>query len=98
MNKSSSDVAAEGAILNEMLEIVAKRVALRASDAGQPNGSNGCGSSSNRLESDVSSVCLDNVLECISNHLPCREYHNWLIVFTQFFIIYACILYYSIIR
>lgn len=33
MDKSSSDVAAEGAILNEMLEIVAKRAALRPSDS-----------------------------------------------------------------
>ncbi|KAJ6638608.1 [F-actin]-monooxygenase Mical [Pseudolycoriella hygida] len=32
LDKSSSDVAAEGAILNEMLEIVAKRAALRPSD------------------------------------------------------------------
>jgi len=29
LDKSSADVAAEGAILNEMLEIVAKRAALR---------------------------------------------------------------------
>lgn len=30
LDKSSSDVAAEGAILNEMLDIVAKRAALRS--------------------------------------------------------------------
>lgn len=100
LDKSSSDVAAEGAILNEMLEIVAKRAALRASDAAgqQQNGNNGCGSSSNRLESDVSSSCFDKILRCISNHLPCREYHNWLIVSIEFFIIYACILYFALTR
>ncbi|XP_055712896.1 F-actin-monooxygenase Mical isoform X4 [Phlebotomus papatasi] len=32
LDKSSADVAAEGAILNEMLEIVAKRAALRPTD------------------------------------------------------------------
>lgn len=32
IDKSSADVAAEGAILNEMLEIVKKRAALRPSD------------------------------------------------------------------
>lgn len=32
IDKSSADVAAEGAILNEMLEIVAKRAALRPTD------------------------------------------------------------------
>lgn len=31
MDKNSADVAAEGAILNEMLEIVARRAALRPS-------------------------------------------------------------------
>lgn len=33
LDKSAQDVAAEGAILSEMLEIVAKRAALRPSDA-----------------------------------------------------------------
>lgn len=33
LDKSSADVAAEGAILNEMLEIVAKRAALRPNDS-----------------------------------------------------------------
>lgn len=33
LDKSSADVAAEGAILNEMLEIVAKRAALRPSSS-----------------------------------------------------------------
>lgn len=32
IDKSAADVAAEGAILNEMLEIVAKRAALRPTD------------------------------------------------------------------
>lgn len=32
LDKSSADVAAEGAILNEMLEIVAKRAALRPTE------------------------------------------------------------------
>lgn len=44
LDKSSSDVAAEGAILNEMLDIVAKRAALRSND---PYGMNS-------IESDVS--------------------------------------------
>lgn len=47
LDKSSSDVAAEGAILNEMLDIVAKRAALRANDP--QNGMNS-------IESDVSPV------------------------------------------
>ncbi|XP_054725581.1 F-actin-monooxygenase Mical isoform X6 [Anastrepha obliqua] len=34
LDKSSADVAAEGAILNEMLEIVAKRAALRPTSSG----------------------------------------------------------------
>lgn len=33
MDKNSADVAAEGAILNEMLEIVARRAALRPSSS-----------------------------------------------------------------
>lgn len=47
MDKSSSDVAAEGAILNEMLDIVAKRAALRSNDPQY---------GMNSMESDVSSV------------------------------------------
>lgn len=47
MDKSSSDVAAEGAILNEMLDIVAKRAALRANDPQH---------AMNSIESDVSPV------------------------------------------
>lgn len=45
LDKSSSDVAAEGAILNEMLDIVAKRAALRANEPQHGN---------NSIESDVS--------------------------------------------
>lgn len=48
LDKSSSDVAAEGAILNEMLEIVAKRAALRANDPQH---------GLNSIESDVSLAC-----------------------------------------
>ena len=44
-------MAAEGAILNEMLEIVAKRAALRPSDAGMA----GDGAAGDGLDSDVSS-------------------------------------------
>lgn len=88
-------MAAEGAILNEMLDIVAKRAALRASDAGQQN--NG-GTTSNRLESDVSASYFNKIIECVSNQLPCRNYHNWLIVLMEFLIIYACILYFALTR
>lgn len=44
LDKSTSDVAAEGAILNEMLDIVAKRAALRSNESQQ----------STSLNSDVS--------------------------------------------
>lgn len=47
LDKSSSDVAAEGAILNEMLDIVAKRAALRANDPQH---------GTNSFDSDVSPV------------------------------------------
>lgn len=39
MDKSAQDVAAEGAILNEMLDIVAKRAALRPSEQSGPSDS-----------------------------------------------------------
>lgn len=54
LDKSSSDVAAEGAILNEMLEIVAKRAALRPSDPP--------GTSSSNFE-----VSLDDDLHAVVN-------------------------------
>lgn len=48
LDKSSSDVAAEGAILNEMLDIVAKRAALRSTEP--------LYGGTNSIESDVSRV------------------------------------------
>lgn len=56
LDKSSSDVAAEGAILNEMLDIVAKRAALRANDPQH---------GTNSFESDVSPV---NCNACPTRH------------------------------
>lgn len=52
LEKSTSDVAAEGAILNEMLEIVAKRATLRPTDTLLQ--SQQLRSSLDAIESDVS--------------------------------------------
>lgn len=58
LDKSTSDVAAEGAILNEMLDIVAKRASLRTLDGGGGASNN---SNSRRLfESDVSCGAANN--------------------------------------
>lgn len=63
LDKSSSDVAAEGAILNEMLDIVAKRAALRANDPHH---------GTNSFDSDVSPV---NIAACTTHN----NLLNWLI-------------------
>ena len=78
MDKSSSDVAAEGAILNEMLEIVAKRAALRPSDSLQD------GVPVDGIESDVSAFVG-----------PPTSTLDWVLVFGQFILVYACILYFA---
>lgn len=80
LDKSSSDIAAEGAILNEMLEIVAKRAALRPADtiAGQLNETN---------DSEVS-------LKFMRAH-KFRRRCGLAFVFLQFFFIYACIIYFA---
>lgn len=82
LDKSSSDVAAEGAILNEMLEIVAKRAALRPSDTIPHSNAQ----MADGLESDVS--------EC---SLVCRSVSkiSWIPVFIQFIVVYASILYFA---
>lgn len=82
LDKSSSDVAAEGAILNEMLEIVAKRAALRPSDT-IPHGI-GSSQTVDGLESDVSECCYSPVSKT-----------SWIPIFIQFIVIYACILYFA---
>lgn len=65
LDKSSSDVAAEGAILNEMLDIVAKRAALRANESQY---------GMNSIETDVS---LINAVICIAckplNSILCHK-------------------------
>lgn len=66
LDKSSSDVAAEGAILNEMLDIVAKRAALRANDTQQQHGTNS-------FDSDVSPV--NTITACIPHFYTLL---NWL--------------------
>ena len=98
INKSSSDVAAEGAILNEMLEIVAKRAALRPSDIFQQRKlsttTSGCDLTVQTTnDSDVSHKTMLYLLL----HSFCRQYFNFnlLMIFCQFFILYACILYYA---
>lgn len=78
LDKSSSDVAAEGAILNEMLDIVAKRAALRANDPQH---------GLNSIESDVS---LANSSACCSRDFLLK----WLIpiilsVFCMFYLHFA---------
>lgn len=82
LNKSSSDVAAEGAILNEMLDIVAKRAALRTNDSAQGTG----------LESDVSSRFFD-----VPCKTP-GDLNRWFILCFQFIILYACILLFAFTR
>lgn len=74
LDKSSSDVAAEGAILNEMLEIVAKRAALRPSDAGLAAE---C-TSADGLNSDVSSNTFSSwalILLQIATSFACILYY-----------------------
>lgn len=74
LDKSSSDVAAEGAILNEMLDIVAKRAALRANDPQH---------GTNSFDSDVSPV---NTTACTTHN----TLFNWLmpIIFLVLCMIY----------
>lgn len=94
LNKSTSDVAAEGAILNEMLEIVAKRASLRPVDAiplqstsqDTPNDSNvsPLHVNINLNNDDPNGFVLRNRLTI-----------NHLFVIIQFLFIYACILYYA---
>lgn len=86
LDKSSSDVAAEGAILNEMLEIVAKRAALRPSDT-MPHSSS---QMVDGLESDVS--------ECRYSPLMYRTVSktSWIPILVQFIVVYACILYFAL--
>lgn len=85
LDKSSSDVAAEGAILNEMLEIVAKRAALRPSDT-MPHGSS---PTVDGLESDVSECdCSLLMYETVSRT-------SWIPILIQFVVVYTCILYFA---
>lgn len=86
LDKSSSDVAAEGALLNEMLEIVAKRAALRPSDAGTSHESN----TSDALDSDVSERNLT-----LNPHTTRRNLINWAHVIARVAISYICILYFA---
>lgn len=72
-----------------MLEIVAKRAALRPSDAGQAQG---C-SSADGLDTDVSYHQLGVVALAPNSHL-----NNWTFILFQLGIIYACILYYAFTR
>lgn len=83
LDKSSSDIAAEGAILNEMLEIVAKRAALRPADsiAGQLN------------DSEVSHKSMLNY-----RFRRLRFNRGLAFVSIQFILIYACIIYYALTR
>lgn len=71
-----SDVAAEGAILNEMLDIVAKRAALRTNEA----------------QCDISAELQSNVsrsyFELPHSFL---ELNLWLFVFLPILVIIACI-------
>lgn len=87
LDKSSSDVAAEGAILNEMLEIVAKRAALRPSDT-IPHGISSS-QTVDGLESDVSECCCSPLMyRTVSKP-------SWIPILLQFVVIYACILYFA---
>lgn len=94
LNKSSSDVAAEGAILNEMLEIVAKRAALRPFDTSssiQPQSRSSVAVDSKTVQSDVSLINNSQ-----SQGIICRfllNCDNWISLFCHFLIIYACIIY-----
>lgn len=113
LDKSSSDVAAEGAILNEMLEIVAKRAALRSFDTNATaTGATGGTSSSlaqqshrDTFESDVSRwdfLSLDfGKKEAAGDTIVSATsglFTGWPFVFCQALCIYACILYYAFSR
>lgn len=78
MDKSSSDVAAEGAILNEMLDIVAKRAALRSNDPQY---------GMNSMESDVSSVESMNARNIFYNIVNT----NWFYLIYLFILCTFCI-------
>lgn len=79
LDKSSSDVAAEGAILNEMLDIVAKRAALRSFEgegsAGHASGSadrdaeSSSGGRRRPFESEVSGQLVAEM----TKHAFCRK-------------------------
>lgn len=81
LDKSSSDVAAEGAILNEMLDIVAKRAALRANDAQQQHGPNS-------FDSDVSPV--NTITACMPHYYTLLNL-NWLM---PIFLAILCMFYF----
>lgn len=107
LDKSSSDVAAEGAILNEMLEIVAKRAALRSFDTNTIiTGTTGATSSSvvqqphcDPFESDVSHWDLLSLdLDKSEAGTIASATSGWPIVLCQVLCIYACILYYAFSR
>ena len=107
LNKSSSDVAAEGAILNEMLDIVAKRAALRPFNTTpspqQPQQpppklqlKQHLRSSIDGIESDVSQVRLKKLLDSMNGKsaaVAISSYFDCLSLFLLFVILYACILY-----
>lgn len=81
LDKSSSDVAAEGAILNEMLEIVAKRAALRPSDP--------VGASTSNFE-----VSLDDNLHAVVNSNNNTVYLNNVIYSTLFITVVSILVYF----
>lgn len=83
LDKTSEDVAAEGAILNEMLDIVAQRAALRPSDASSQE----C-TSADGLNSDVSYSIIPATY----------TFSSWAHVLFRITITYACILYYAFTR
>lgn len=88
LDKSSSDVAAEGAILNEMLDIVAKRAALRTFDASeQPMVENSSRSRSNSNNSAANNIVVgDNGRRAFESDVSGGVYWLW------FTIVFACIL------
>ncbi|GAB0092877.1 bMERB domain [Sergentomyia squamirostris] len=84
LDKSSADVAAEGAILNEMLEIVAKRAALRPTE-GLPT--------TEEVSPDHDAIRHDHPEVVIV-----APTLNWSPVLVVFSLLYACILWFAYSR
>lgn len=85
LDKSSSDVAAEGAILNEMLDIVAKRAALRSTESQY---------GMNSIETDVSLINAVIRIACKAlNNILC---HKWIFCYL-FLLISISICYYLLL-